>query len=172
MKVFLQPYGRGRRRGFTLLEMLAVMAGLAIVAVMGVTIIAGAFKIHQSTSAAHTRANQHETFVDQFRADVARATSAPTSLDKWTAGPTCLILQTASDSQIVYVEAEGRLERWRWPKGGAYLLHPGPQGTKVSFDRSGPDGKLVTMKLKPPAPPNGKERDPLYISAALGGDVR
>jgi prepilin-type N-terminal cleavage/methylation domain-containing protein len=172
MRVFLQSYGRGRRRGFTLLEMLAVMAGLAILSLMGVVIIGGAFKIHQATSAAHTRANQHETLVDQFREDVARATSAPASLDKWTAGPTCLILQTADNSQIVYVEKEGRLERWRWPTGGAYVLHPGPEGTIVSFDRSGPDKKLVTMKLKPPATPHGKERDPLYISAALGGDVR
>ena len=172
MIIFLPSYGPGRRRGFTLLEMLAVMAGLAILSLMGVVIIAGAFKIHQATSAAHTRANQHETFVDQFREDVARAASAPASLDKWTAGPSCLILQTAEKTQIVYVDTEGRLERWRWPKGGAYLLHPGPEGTKVSFDRSGPDGKLVTMKLQPPASPNGKERDPLYISAALGGDLR
>ena len=164
--------GHGRRRGFTLLEMLAVMAGLAIVAVMGATIMVGAFRIHQATAMAHTRANQHETFVDQFREDVARASSAPASLEKWAAGPTCLILQTAEGGQIVYVEKEGRFERWRWPKGGVYALHPGPVGTKVSFERTGPDGRFVTMNLQPPATAHGKARDPLYISAALGGDLR
>ena len=175
MRVSLQSskaVWRGRRRGFTLIEMLVVMEGLAILSMMGALVIAGAFKLHTATATAHTRANQHETFVDQFREDIAHASGAPASLDKWTAGPSCLILQTSLGSQIVYVETEGRLERWRWPKGGAYVLHPGPEGTKVSFNRSGPEGRLVTMKLKPPAPIHGKERDPFEVSAALGGDLR
>jgi type II secretory pathway pseudopilin PulG len=162
----------GRRPGFTLLEAVAVMWGMGILMLVGVAIIVGVFKIQDATEAGYTQASRQETLVDQFREDVARAVAAPASIDKWTAGPAVLILRTSEGGHIVYATQNERLERWRLPKGDVYTLHAALAGTRMEFMRSGPDGRLVTMRLTPPPASTGKARDSLDIAAALGGDLR
>jgi type II secretory pathway pseudopilin PulG len=175
MKGFPQNDQRRRptcRGGFTLLEVLAIMWGMGILTVLGVAVLVGVFKVHQLTAATYLHLNQHETLVDQFRADVAQAVSAPATLEKWTAGPACLVLRNPAGAHVVYVQVDEEWKRIRGPKGETNSLHPGPKGTQVEFARSGPDGRLVTMRLTPPQPPVGKKPRALEISAALGGDVR
>ena len=110
MRINLSHSGRPCRFGrkaFSLVEMLAVLWGLGILTVLGVVIVAGVFKVHQFAAATHSDLNRFETFVDQFRSDVAHASAAPAALDKWTAGPGCLLLRYPDDSHIVYAEMDG-----------------------------------------------------------------
>ncbi|CAN5353284.1 hypothetical protein BH10PLA2_BH10PLA2_33490 [soil metagenome] len=160
------------RRGFTLLEILVVLWGTGILTVFGCILLVGMFKVHQANSEFRQRVTRHETFVDQFRDDVASALTAPATSGKWKAGSGCLVLQKPDASTIVYAETDGEWRRSLEPKAASYALHPGPDGTKLEFVRSGPDNRLVTMRILAPQTRHGAKRDPVEITAALGGDVR
>ena len=47
-----------------------------------------------------------------------------------------------------------------------------PDGTLLRFNRAGADGRLVSVHITFPQQAQAKRREPLEISAALGGDVR
>jgi prepilin-type N-terminal cleavage/methylation domain-containing protein len=161
-----------QRTGFTLIEVLAVMAGLALLISFGCALIAGLFRMHKSSAASRLNLVRHEVFADQFRDDVAHADSAPAKLDQFQAGPHCLILAMHDSSPVVYFEEAGIWKRRYGSRKDVLNLHPGPEGTQLEFLRSGPADRLVTVRILPPAVPRLKDRAPLEISAALGGDVR
>lgn len=165
----VQLAGQGRRPGFTLVEMVAVMFGLSLIMLVGVSMLVGAFKIRQASSSAQDLAIHRQVLAEQFREDVAQAAALPEKLDKWTAGPTCLILKGQSQSSIVYEWKSDILERTDLPRNGTQKLAVGPKGSKIEFVHS---GKLVTLKISPPPPGPGKSGFPLDISAALGGNLR
>jgi prepilin-type N-terminal cleavage/methylation domain-containing protein len=100
-----------RRPGFTLTEMLAVMATLPIVIGFGGLMLLLAMRA--STTAAGTLrslvARSH--LADRFRADVGQATAAPESWRDWTQSPTCLILQMPDDAPVVYHITDTSVER-------------------------------------------------------------
>src|SRR5205823_1954174 len=100
-----------RRQAFTLLEMMAVMWGLAILLGISAVTLAGLMRIQQANAQTHERLVQRSALADQFRADVARAADAPASLDKLKAGPDCLILRLADGKHVVYRWKGDQLER-------------------------------------------------------------
>ena len=161
-----------RRGGFTLIEIVAVLAGLSVLLVISCVILVGIFRLHESSAASHQNLSRHEVFADQFRDDVAHAESAPASLDKFQAGPNCLILSVHGSSPIVYFEEGGEWKRRSGPKNEIVNLHPGPEGTRLEFSRSGPANRVVTVHISRPHSPSAMHRNPLEISAALGGDMR
>jgi type II secretory pathway component PulJ len=164
--------GKHPRGGFTLMELLAVMFGVGILTIFGCMLLVSIFRVHQRSAEFRQRVTRHETFVDQFRDDVAGARNAPPASGKWKAGPACLILQKPDNTAIIYAETNGEWRRTLEPKGISYELHPGPDGTKLEFHRSGPDNRLVTMRIIVPQTRLAPRREPMEISAALGGDVR
>jgi type II secretory pathway component PulJ len=167
-----QPVQRSRHSGFTLIEIIAVMAGLGVLLVFSSVIMVGLFKVHQASAASQLQLVRHETFADQFRDDVAYADSAPATLDKYNAGPTCLILTRRGSAPVVYFEEAGEWKRRYGPRGQIFRLHPGPEGTRLQFARSGAGSRLVSVRISLPQLPPARRREPLEISAALGGDVR
>jgi hypothetical protein len=159
------------RAGFTLLELIAVLWGLAILMLLGAAILVGGIKIYDATEAGYTQASRLENLVNQFREDVAQAIAAPEKFDRWAAGPSCLILQWPDGQHIVYVVEDGRPKRWRYPKGEHYPLHLSRPGTQMEFLRTGPAKRLITMKLTPPTAQQSSVLESLDIAAALGGDT-
>ena len=84
------------RSAFTLLEMVAVMWGLSVLAILQEqSVLVATFKVRRANESAQKQGSQQESLVDQFRADVARANALPDKVDKWSAAPTCLIFAAA-----------------------------------------------------------------------------
>lgn len=164
------PTFPGPRPGFTLIEMVLVLAGLGIAFLIGTTVLLATVRVDEVNSAANQRLAARAALADQFRIDVAGATSVPDRLEKLTAGPTCLLLRTATGKHIVYRWQDGRLERSESP-APATPRPVGPGRIEIEFTRPDRDGKLVTMTLretrKAPRPPT-----PFVVTAALGGDRR
>jgi hypothetical protein len=159
------------RVAFTLLELVAVMWGLAILMLLSATLLVGVFKIHEATDVGFNQASRLENLVDQFREDVAQAVAAPEKFERFTAGPTCLILERPDGQHIVYSIEDGRPRRWRYPKGDVYPLHTAKPGTRMEFLRAADAKRLIIMRLTPPVAHKSGLPGSLDIAAALGGDM-
>jgi hypothetical protein len=160
----------GRRPGFSLLEMIAVMAGVTIATTLGIVILIGAFKVERSAAASLQRLNDRAGLADLFRDDVSAAVAVPEGLGDVQAGPTCLLLRQADGSHVVYRWTDNHLERGVLPEKAA----PRPVTLGMSCDgaellRGGPGQRLITLRLQETPGPSGVRRSH-DISAALGGD--
>jgi len=161
------------RRGFTLLEMLAVIWALGLVMFLGVTLLLGAMRIEKAASTADHQNTLHGILADQFREDVARAGATPESVGQLKAGPTCLILRLADGTYVVYRAEAGRLERAALAAAGAtpYWMPLGGEGLTVAFATTGSDRRVLTLTLQEPVG-SGLRKHTTAITAALGGDLR
>jgi type II secretory pathway pseudopilin PulG len=161
-----------RRPGYTLFEMIAVVGVIGVAVTMSMSLILGAFQVERTANTTHKRLTTRTALIDEFRADVSRATAAPASKGDLKAGPTCLILSLPGDVCVYYRWHEGVLERDQLP--GLPKPHQRGAGfdvTAVTFDRSGSGDRLITMTLTE-AVGTGNLRHQSEISAALGGDLR
>jgi prepilin-type N-terminal cleavage/methylation domain-containing protein len=160
-----------RRDGFTLVELVAVMALMTLILMMSGVAIATLLKIGRTGAAGMQRLLAQKELADQFRADVARAVAAPAEFGKYKAGKECILLRNTNDDFVAYRWLGGTLERSllsqsrpeRWPI---------PVGSSVvagEFDRSGIDRGIVTLRLIDSRARRGQVME---ISAALGGDLR
>lgn len=167
-----QP-GSAGRKGFSLIEMIAVLWGVWAILLISVLLLVAIHKLERSTAASLNRLSNHSALADQFRADVAQASAAPETFGQHKAGPTCLILRDPNGKHLVYRWQEKYLERTE--QVGEEIqqqrLDLGKECTGIEFQRTGPEQRLIALKLteKPSttAPPRQKE-----ITAALGGDLR
>jgi len=159
---------RIRRAGFTLIEMTAVMAVLAVlISLIGATMLMLS-RIEQADAAVFQHMLNHGVLADQFRGDVAQAVSALKEWDRFQAGPHCLILAQGKNAWVVYERDQQGLMRWHF-QAGAKTSQRLPIGTRtVDFPRG--DGRLLTMRLRAGEGP--PQRTPLEITAALGGERR
>lgn len=160
-----------RRPGFTLVEMVAVMSTLAVLLLLGTVLLLGAFKVRQAAGDSLDHLTARSALADQFRTDAGRAVAAPERAGDWSAGADCVLLRQADGRTVAYRWKDGELERSELPGGKRQSLSVGPDGTSVEFVRPGKDGRLVMLRLKPPARPRAPA-DAMEIWAALGGDVR
>ena len=162
-----------RRPGFTLLEMLVVMA--ALVAITGVLAVAlaGALKLERASAGALDRLGAERDLADRFRADVAQAADAPERWQEDVAGPTCLVLARGGGRHVVYRWEEGRLERFesvgKTTHRSEFVLHDGPAA--VAFERSRGGGRLLTLRLFT-VRKDGSKQPSGEITAARGGDLQ
>jgi prepilin-type N-terminal cleavage/methylation domain-containing protein len=167
-----EGFSLSSRPGFTLIEMMVVMTVLGFFCTLFAALIWGAVKIERADAEVFQRMLAQNALADRFREDVARAKAAPEKGGDFQASSTCLILQRADGSQVVYRWHEGRLQRFEvddddeveqnFPVGG--------ERTKVEFTRAGHERRLIIMRLI-----ELRDRGPnrlVEISTALGGDLR
>jgi type II secretory pathway pseudopilin PulG len=158
------------RRGFTLLEILVVMASLGLVLLLIAAALVGAMQAQQTALKSSQQLISRSALADQFRSDVGRAAAAPEKLGDQAAGPQCLILKMADDRHVVYRWREGRLERSETAGEvrSSRVLPVGDAIVAVEFGRS--DGSRISSlrlieRLRPEA-----EKHVIEYVAALGGD--
>jgi prepilin-type N-terminal cleavage/methylation domain-containing protein len=159
------------RRAFTLLEMIVVMAMLAILMALGTATITGLLRVEQAASAASRRLAERAELATQFRTDVAQSAAAPEKAEGETAGPACLLLRRPDGVHIVYLWKDGRLRRRETggPAEGPVVLTA--EGATVEFTRTADDPPRLTLRLSDLV---GREARARWteITAVLGGDLR
>lgn len=163
----------GVRGGFSLIEVLAVMAGLGLLMLLSVVVLVSVFRINDTARAVQERRSQRTLLADQFRTDVAQATDAPARLGDVVAGLDHLLLRKPDGKHVAYRLAADQLERCEpEPDRGAWKWVPlDPTGVAAEFHRTGAGGRLITLRLTQIAG-RGASKRPLDITAALGGDLQ
>jgi type II secretory pathway pseudopilin PulG len=164
------------RRAFTLIEMLVVMAGMALIIGLSIALILGVVRTYDADAALYRRLTAQEQLADRFRADVAAAEAAPVRAGAWSAGERCLILRRPGGRLVVYTFAENagleRLETGGTATEERQVLPLGTDGVAVAFVRGERD-KLLSLRW---VETRGMEGAPvlraLEFTAALGGDLR
>jgi hypothetical protein len=149
--------------------MVGVLTLISLFLLVGAATLAGILKIGRAAADDLQTLMAQKVLADQFRADVARARTAPDNVEDFRAGPSCLILQGPKDQSIVYHWEAGKLQRAE-RKAGKWFenrMAIGPH-MQPQFDRSGPNQHVVVLRLRETR--NGMVRDRLEIAAALGGD--
>jgi prepilin-type N-terminal cleavage/methylation domain-containing protein len=162
-----------KRRGFTLVELLCVMACLAVLGTALVLIMNHILLAERLQAQGYDRIQQSRALADQFRFDVARAEKPLDRWDEFDAGPTTLILAMKSGEHTVYQWRDGALKRLVTDNGETTeRAMPLPIGAEVEFIAMDADSKLARLRLH--IVRNGKiaPGQALEIAAALGGDWR
>jgi prepilin-type N-terminal cleavage/methylation domain-containing protein len=166
----MMPRYRTSQRGFTLIEMLIVIFGLAICMMLGGTLVVTTLKVDRAGSTLQNRLAARNALATQFRADVHRAESAPAESGDIKASATCLILAMPGGDRIVYRWENEEL--WRMERiGGKESRRQMPLaqlGAKVEFVRPTPESKTVALKIDGPASAGNRAE----FVAAIGGDWR
>jgi prepilin-type N-terminal cleavage/methylation domain-containing protein len=158
------------RKGFSLLEMTAVLMLVGIVLVFSATIFHGGFRIERANSAAFRRLMHEHELADRFRADVAETIATPEVWGDFEAGWACLILQKRDRHHVAYYQGrDKRLKRFEQDgdreTDATLPLGDGP--LVLEFLR---DGRLVTLRIeeaRKPALPLVR-----HIAAALPRGVK
>lgn len=161
-----------RRRGFSLLELAAMIFVLGLLLTMIAGLVWATVRIERAEAESFQRSITVGSLADEFRADVAAAEAAPEQLDRHVAGRHCLILQK-KDGAVIYRWTGGRLERSEKTRGEVAMqaLTVPTQTTSVEFSRVKDKLGLVEIALRSEGPPTPGNR-PVQIQAALGGGVR
>lgn len=167
--------GRARqgqaRPGFTLLEVAAVLVVMALLFTIITSLIVSSVRIEQAEATAFQRSVAIATLADQFRADVHAAERTAGNLDRFSAGPECLILEQGRGEAVIYRWTGGQLNRIHKRAGEVtYQALPVPEGFHVEIASSTNDSSMAEISLHPEKPSPG--RRPLHIRAALGGNRR
>jgi hypothetical protein len=164
---------RHLRAGFSLMEVTAVLAGMSFLMILSALLLISTFRIKDTSTDALDRQGRRSVLADLFRDDVAGAVEAPERHGDLTAGNECLILRKPDGNHLAYRVVDGRLERWhRSAEDGTPLwMHLEPVGIAADFSRTGPDGRLITLRIAQ-MQGRGASKRPVAIAAALGGDLR
>jgi len=163
---------RTSRTGFTLIEILVVMAVMTVALGLGTTLLLAAMRTDQVGTATLHRLSWRAQLADQFRADVAGAAAAPDRLGDRTAGPACLILRTPAGTHVVYQWQGAKLIRIVGTGDTETRTPVVPDVPELSgeFIRTDGDRPLVTLKLvETPALGTARRAE---VAAAVGGDLR
>src|SRR5579862_3328402 len=105
------------RCGFTLIEMLVVMALLTMLTGILVLLLKETLQIERSQAKGFDKALQNNALADQFRADVAQAESASQVWQTFKADRRTLILQMPDGDHVVYVQQGDTLLRRAFETG-------------------------------------------------------
>jgi len=162
------------RPGFTLTEMLCVMALLAVLSSILTLIIIGTLEVERTQAAGFDRLLQNKSLAEQFRADVSAAESAPAEWQGRRADEHRLILQMKTGAHVVYAWQDNTLRRQVYldkQSSEATLPASGPN-VDVEFVVAEPKAKLVRLRLHTLRKGERAEGESLEIAAALGGDWR
>ena len=157
------------RNGFTLIEVLTVMSVIGFVFTIIASTLLSTLKIEKAEAEAYHKMVTQHALADQFRADVAAASSAPEKLKDWVKGPACLILKTTDAGHIVYHWHDGKLERIAsaGKRMDKQYLPLGDKKLAVEFAAGTGSSGLMILRLKGAIPLPAVE-----IAAALGGDKK
>jgi prepilin-type N-terminal cleavage/methylation domain-containing protein len=160
-----------RRRGFSLVELLCVMALLAVVGLILALLLRQTLDAERTQSDSFNQMLLRNALADQFRGDVSRADK---QLDTWRefgAGADTLILHMPDDKHIVYRWQDGELERMTFTgdKETKRTVPLGHKELKVEIDASQRLARLRLRALHLGKVLPGRTTE---ITAALGGDAR
>jgi Tfp pilus assembly protein FimT len=155
------------RRGFSLIEMVAIMATFAVALAIGVLLLHAMMDLQKMAATHHHRIADHAALAERFRSDVHEARETLAHANGHVAGEQCLILKTA-DRIIIYQFEEGVLERIADDKSTVFALHS-PQATVV-FGQSLNAPALLTLTLTEPT--KKRTPPPVVVQARLGGIAR
>ena len=165
---------RRRQPGFTLVEMLAVMFLLAVVAGIMTLLLKDTLDLERGRRLGFDNLVRNHLLADQFRGDVARAISAPAKWRDYEANAHTLILQMSADSHVVYLWRKKSLRRLDFDKEQkteVALAVDGAQ-TDVAFVQVATGPKMICLELRPLRQGMPLPGQTLEIAAALGGDWR
>ena len=121
------------RRGFTLIEMLVVMALLTMLTGVLVLLLKETLQVERLQAKAFDKVLQDSALADQFRADVAQAESAPREWRDFKADRRTLILQMPDGDHVVYLQQEDTLLR-RAFENGKESVRTLPLGSNVDVE--------------------------------------
>jgi Tfp pilus assembly protein FimT len=157
------------RRGTSLLEMIIIMAALAIAVMIGTTTILAALRTERSAAESLLRLHREAALIDLFRADVATAKTAPTNVGEVEAGLSCLLLSREDGRFVVYRWSDGQLERTVDAEVAPAVRPRIPLGSDIAaVEFTRPTPHTVEMRLVP----QQHTKPATTIVAALGGDLR
>lgn len=160
---------RTARRGFSLLELLLVMAVLTIALNFSAVLILSAMRVDQMSAETMHRMTRLTQLADLFRDDVAAAVAARETWGQYQRGPTCAILQGPGDQWVVYQFKNGMIERVARTSEGESRrpIALGPAEATVEFDKAG-----AVLILRITEQHKGMAGLSTEIKAALGGDSK
>jgi prepilin-type N-terminal cleavage/methylation domain-containing protein len=160
-----------KRRGFTLTEMLCVMAMLAVIALVMALLLRETLDVERIQTAGFEQMLQRNALADQFRADVAQAEKVLSEWRDYKSGAGTLILQKSNASHIVYRWHEGALKRKSFD-GDRELERTLPVGGKdIRVEFSDADSKLVRLRLRMVRDGKAVSGRSVEIAAAVKGDA-
>jgi type II secretory pathway pseudopilin PulG len=160
------------RRGYSLIEMCAVMGALAITLSLGAIILLVAMRANQVGGATLLQVRLRTDVGDTFRADVAGAVATPESLGDSTRSATCLILRRPNGEHVVYDWQNGQLTRTvrTHDRESRSFLSIGIPDITVEFDVPAGDRPVILMRVIESLGHGAIRRS--EFAAALGGDRR
>jgi len=158
-----------RRSGYSLIEMLVVMSGLGIALGFGGLLLVSAMRADQVSSQMVARMRRQIELSTFFRADVANAIEAPSSVGDFKAGPACIILRQPGFHLVVYRWSEGRLEQIT-KSLDTNTIRPIAMPTGNCAVDFAVSGSVITLNLRETSGAGAVTTFP--IVATLGGDRR
>lgn len=164
----------GARPGFTLVEMLCVMALLMLLSGILTLLILGTLEIERTQAAGFDRLLQNKALAEQFRADVSAAADAPAQWQGHVADAHRLILHMKTGEHVVYVWQDKSLRRQAYTNNqtSEVTLPVGGLNVEVEFVPAESNAKLIRLRLHMLRQGKLAAGESLEIAAALGGDWR
>jgi type II secretory pathway pseudopilin PulG len=160
---------RPQRRGFSLVEMLAVMVSVTIIIGLCVTSLQGLMQTDRSSRREGVERATLATLAATFRADVVGATGHEVAPSPFVAGLEKLTLARADGGSVAYAAAPGELVRTaRDPGAEAPRVETFPlrRGVTPRLELFTFEGATLA-RLVPTPDPDGGDAD-LRIEAVLG----
>jgi prepilin-type N-terminal cleavage/methylation domain-containing protein len=160
-----------KRRGFTLVELLCVMAMLAVIGLVMALLLRETLDVERMQTAGFDQMLQRNALADQFRADVAQAEKVLAEWRDYKGGADTLILQKSKDSHVVYRWNEGSLQRksFEGQQEVERTLQVGGKDVRVEFIDA--DSKLVRLRLRTMRDGKAVSGRTVEIAAAVKGDA-
>jgi prepilin-type N-terminal cleavage/methylation domain-containing protein len=161
------------RPGFTLIEMVVVLAALGVCVFMGAALVITMLKAEHTARDAANHVSRRQALAALFRNDVARAESAdPFKIENLSGQSTRLLLQIPGGTTVLYHwgnEALERIERMG-AKETRKVVYVGGKGSVLYFLRSFTRHEIITLCILESSDPGPLRQSD--VSAALGGNLR
>jgi prepilin-type N-terminal cleavage/methylation domain-containing protein len=164
-----------RRRGFTLIEMLVVVALLGVLMTLTATVLWGSIRIERADADVFQRILAQGSLADQFRSDVAHSVAALDQWEEFQAGSECLILRLESKQHIVYQWDKKQLTRveFNGTNKSEQMVSTGVDPEMLVLEFIRPGGDLCLLRLMgTPGPAGNRPRFKIDIAASLKGELR
>lgn len=163
---------RVARDGFSLIELLVVMSGLAIAMGFGTALLLSLLRTDQMAANSLNRLMRHYELADLFRDDVSNSLDTPDTFREFTAGGQCLVLRQPNDTWVIYQVSGHKLERIKRTGDKEFrrpviLVSPDCQ---VEFLKGDGNQALVTLRITEKTAAGILQR--IDLSAALKGDLK
>lgn len=163
-----------RRSGFTLIEMLVVMVGLASIMIIGANLIVEMRRLEREGAEDDTLMVRRFDLADRFRADVRNAVALPLKDGGYAAGDDCILLKMPGEGLVVWRLQGGEAIRREFGPDGRDVRKTFPLGAEnaqAAFGPADPEGRTATLRLLGKRVVMGR-REPgaIEIVAALGGE--